>query len=117
MRRLGKNEKCENSLRALHLQECFLMLSRFRWRRGSRTQMQTRTGVRSKLKGLIIRNQNHSNAGKTRNCSRRKQNFTKLETWNMEKLETRKNRQGVDYGGDGENDGEDLTKSENKTGG
>ena len=49
----------------------------------------------------------------TRNCTRQKQNFTKLDTWNMEKLE---NYQGGDYGGDGKNDGEDLTKSESTTG-
>ena len=80
--------------------------------------MQTPTGTRSKLKGFIAGNKNHSNAGE------------KLETTELEKC-TRENEQNKTlqnsggnmktreltyYGDDGENDGEDLTRNERTTG-
>jgi len=57
--------------------------------------MQTRTGVRSKLKGLITRNENHSNAGEKletkelENSHGEKPNTTKTqeEIWNMKTRE------------------------------
>jgi len=75
--------------------------------------MQTRTGARSKLKGFITRNQNHSKAGKKLETKElenaRGDNKTKLY---KTREETCKHRQSVDYGGDGE----DLTNTERKTG-
>ena len=78
--------------------------------------MQTRTEARSKLKGFITRNKNHSYAGKTRKMHKRdkKTNLckTREETWKHGKTSDSRNRQMQDYRGDGE----DLTKTERKTG-
>ena len=68
-------------------------------------------GLFLKLKGFISRNKNHSNAGEkleTRKCTR---GITKLETWKHEELDSRINKDVNDG-----SDGEDLTKTERKTG-
>ena len=55
--------------------------------------MQTRTGVRNKLKGFIARNKNHSNAGKKQKLenalgdNKTKLYKTRKETGKHEKLE------------------------------
>ena len=57
-----------------------------------------------KFKRFIPKNQNHSNAGE-------KLTTKELETWKHEELHSRINMD-VNYGGNGENDGEDLIKTQ-----
>ena len=76
--------------------------------------MQTRTGARDKVKGFIVENKNHSNAGQNSKLKNQKNNKTQL-------YKNRKGNHGdesyvEDSGDDGGNDADDLTKTEKKTG-